>query len=195
MSGQRCETAATWGLVMLIAVVGVGQTVTAQNLYIADARVLDVGARTETTRNVLIRDGRLAGFPTSKPSDFTGPVIDAGGRWVMPALSDMHTHSVGNFMPPGGFQMMGPEGVARAVLYAGVARYLDLFSPEDAIFAARASRTTATTPGADIFAAGPCLTATKGHCSEYGVPTRIVDSPGGREAPGERAGCKEARTW
>jgi imidazolonepropionase-like amidohydrolase len=131
----------------------------------------------ESTRNVLIRDGRLAGFPASKPSDFNGPVIDAGGRWVLPALSDMHTHSVGNFMPPGGFQQMGPEGVARAALYAGVARYLDLFSPEDAIFAARASRTTATSPGADIFAAGPCLTATKGHCSEYGVPTRIVDSP------------------
>jgi acetyl esterase/lipase len=55
-------------------------------------------------RNVLILDGKLAGFPASKPLGFTGPVIDAGGRWVMPALSDMHTHSVGNFMPPGGFQ-------------------------------------------------------------------------------------------
>ena len=62
-------------------------------------------------------------------------------------------------------------------LYAGVARYLDLFSPEDTIFAARASRATSKTPAADIFAAGPCLTATRGHCSEYGVPTRIVDSP------------------
>jgi imidazolonepropionase-like amidohydrolase len=161
----------------MITVVGVGQTATAQDLYITDARVLDVGARTESTRNVLIRDGKVAGFPASKPSGFTGPVIDAGGRWMMPALSDMHTHSVGNFIPPGGFQIMGPEGVARAALYAGVARFLDLFSPEEAIFAARASRATATTPGADIFAAGPCLTATKGHCSEYGVPTRIVDSP------------------
>jgi imidazolonepropionase-like amidohydrolase len=73
--------------------------------------------------------------------------------------------------------MMGPEGVARAALYAGVARYLDLFSPEDAIFAARTSRRTAATPGAEIFAAGPCLTATKGHGTEYGVPTRIVDTP------------------
>jgi imidazolonepropionase-like amidohydrolase len=73
--------------------------------------------------------------------------------------------------------MMGSEGVARAALHAGVARYLDLFSPEDDIFAARAHRAAATTPGADIFAAGPCLTATKGHCSEYGVPTRIVDTP------------------
>src|SRR5262245_44839833 len=107
---------------MLIAVFGAGQTATAQNLYITGARVLDVGTRSESTRNVLVRDGKLAGFPATKPSDFTGPVIDAGGRWVMPALSDMHTHSVGNFMPPGGFQMMGPEGVARAVLYAGVAR-------------------------------------------------------------------------
>jgi imidazolonepropionase-like amidohydrolase len=174
--GHRVATAATYGLVM-ITVVGVGQTATAQDLYITDARVLDVGARTESTRNVLIRDGKVAGFPASKPSGFTGPVIDAGGRWMMPALSDMHTHSVGNFIPPGGFQIMGPEGVARAALYAGVARFLDLFSPEEAIFAARASRATATTPGADIFAAGPCLTATKGHCSEYGVPTRIVDSP------------------
>ena len=162
---------------MLMAAIGVSQTATAQDLFISNARVLNISARAESSRSVLIVAGKIAGFPASKPPDFTGPVIDAGGRWVMPALSDMHTHSVGNFMPPGGFQMMGPEGVARAALYAGVARYLDLFSAEDAIFAARASRTTAKTPGADIFAAGPCLTATKGHCSEYGVPTRIVDSP------------------
>src|SRR5688572_27933949 len=95
----------------------------------------------------------------------------------MSALSDMHTQPRGNFQPPGRFQMMGPERVARAALYTGVARYLDLFSSEDLIFASRDSRSAASTPGADIFAAGPCLTATKGHCSEYGVPTRIVDSP------------------
>jgi adenine deaminase len=121
---QRFEKAAAYGLVMLIVLLLVSLTATAQNLYITNARVLDVGARAESTRNVLIRDGRLAGFPPSKPPDFAGPVIDAGGRWVMPALSDMHTHSVGNFMPPGGFRMMGPEGLARAALYAGVARYL-----------------------------------------------------------------------
>jgi len=162
---------------MTLVALGVSQTVSAQDLYITNARLLNVGARTETSQNILIRDGKIAGFPRSAPKDFKGRVIDVGGKWVMPALSDMHTHSVGNFMPPGGFQMMGAEGVARIDLYAGVARYLDLFSPEDAIFAARASRSAASTPGADIFAAGPCLTATKGHCSEYGVPTRIVDSP------------------
>jgi imidazolonepropionase-like amidohydrolase len=154
---------------MLMGTVGVSQTATAQDLYISNTRVLNIGGRAESMRNVLILDGNIAGFPASKPPNFTGPVIDAGGRWVMPALSDMHTHSVS--------RQGGPEGVARAALYAGVARYLDLFNSEDAIFAARASRTMATTPGADIFAAGPCLTATKGHCSEYGTPTRIVDSP------------------
>jgi len=162
---------------MLTIALAVSQTAAAQDLYISNARVLDIGARAQATRNVLIRGGKIAAFPASKPPDFIGPVVDAGGRWVMPTLSDMHTHSVGNFTPGGGFQMMGPEGVARAALYAGVSRYLDLFSFEDTIFAARASRRTARTPGADIFAAGPCLTATRGHCSEYGVPTRIVDSP------------------
>ena len=160
-----------------IAAMVLSQAAAAQDLYISNARVLDVGARVQSTRNILIRDGKLAGFPATKPSGFSGPVIDAGGRWLMPALSDMHVHSVGNFMPPGGFQTMGPETVARAALYAGVARYLDLFSAEDSIFAARESRRAAKTAAADIFAAGPCLTATRGHCSEYGVPTRIVDSP------------------
>src|SRR6185503_8553054 len=165
------------GTLILVATIAVSRSVGAQDLYISNARVLNVGSRTQNTRNVLIRDGKIAGFPATRPSRFTGPVIDAGGRWVMPALSDMHTHSVGNFRPPGGFQLMGAEETARAALYAGVARYLDLFSPEDTIFAARAMRMSAKTPGADIFAAGPCLTATRGHCSEYGVPTRIIDSP------------------
>jgi imidazolonepropionase-like amidohydrolase len=149
----------------------------AQDLYIGNARILDVGAREVRIGNVLLVDGALAAFPASKPQDFEGRELDAGGRWVMPALSDMHVHSVGNFLPPEQFQYLGAEGTARVALYAGVARYLDLFSGEDEIFAARAARAAAAAPAADIFAAGPCLTATNGHCSEYGVPTRIVDSP------------------
>jgi imidazolonepropionase-like amidohydrolase len=155
----------------------IGMAATAQDLYISNARILDVNARAERAGNILIVAGALAGFPQAKPANFDGREIDAGGRWVMPALSDMHTHSVGNYLPPGEFQYFGAEGTARVALYAGVARYLDLFSPEDDIFAARAARAASATPAADIFAAGPCLTATNGHCSEYGVPTRIVDSP------------------
>jgi imidazolonepropionase-like amidohydrolase len=100
--------------VAFIVAIGVGQSAAAQHLYITNARVLDVRARTETTRNVLIQGGVIVGFPASPPPNYKGPVFDAGGRWVMAALSAMHTHSVGNFMQPGGFQMMGPESVARA---------------------------------------------------------------------------------
>lgn len=71
----------------------------------------------------------------------------------MPAMSDMHTHAVGSFRPPGGFQQMSAERIATTALYAGVARYLDLFSPEDSIFATRARRLAAKTSGADILVA------------------------------------------
>ena len=174
---KRADSMVIRGSLALVAALLTAPTVGAQDLYISNARVLDVTARKTETRNILITGGRIAGFPAVKPPSFRGEVIDANGRWVMPALSDMHTHSVGNFRPSGGFQQMSAERVATTALYAGVARYLDLFSPEDSIFAARARRLAAKTPGADIFAAGPCLTATRGHCSEYGVPTRIVDTP------------------
>ena len=82
----------------------VSQTATAQDLFISNARVLDIRRSRGEHRNVLIMDGKIAGFPASKPPDFTGPSSMRGGRWVMPALSDMHTHSVGNFMPLGGFR-------------------------------------------------------------------------------------------
>lgn len=127
--------------------------------------------------NILIQGGLIAGFPKQKPGGFKGPELDAGGRWVIPALTDMHTHSYGNAAAAGAPQVMGTDGVARADLKVGVARFLDLFSMEDSILALRDRQRAGQVPGAEILAAGPCLTATRGHCSEYGVPTRIVDSP------------------
>jgi imidazolonepropionase-like amidohydrolase len=149
----------------------------AQDLWISGARIVDPDRKTITQGNVLIKDGRIAGFPSSRPSGFVGPTIDAAGGWVIPALTDLHTHSFGNTGPGGRVQPLGPDGTAKAALNAGVARYLDLFSPEDVILGLRDRQRSTGLPGAEIFAAGPCLTATKGHCSEYGVPTRIVDSP------------------
>ena len=105
LANQSCRTVLFSAFVTIIAVLG-GSEAAAQDLYITNARLLNVGARTETSQNILIRDGKIAGFPRSAPKDFTGRVVDVSGRWVMPALSDMHTHSVGNFLPPGGFQMM-----------------------------------------------------------------------------------------
>ena len=152
-------------------------TLPAQDLFIRNARILDPVAKTETAGNILIRGGVIAGFPRQKPSDYTGTEVDAEGRYVIPALTDMHTHSYGNAAAGGPPQFMGTDGVARVGLLAGVARFLDLFSPEDSILALRNRQRAGTVPGAEILAAGPCLTATKGHCSEYGVPTRLVNTP------------------
>jgi imidazolonepropionase-like amidohydrolase len=58
-----------------------------------------------------------------------------------------------------------------------VTALLDLFNDEATIFALRDRQRAGGIGGAEIFASGPCFTATKGHCSEYGVPTRIIDSP------------------
>jgi imidazolonepropionase-like amidohydrolase len=149
----------------------------AQDLLLVNAKVIDPDARTVVPGNLLVRDGKIAGFPGSPPAGFAGRTVDVGGRWVLPALSDLHTHSYGNSAPGRPPQLLGPAGVAKAGLFAGVGRFLDLFSPEDMILGLRDRQRSQGLDGADILAAGPCLTATKGHCSEYGVPTRLVDTP------------------
>ncbi len=161
----------------LVLVLGTASAAAAQDLFIRNARIVDPAARTVVEGNILIRAGLIAGFPREKPGGYSGPELDAGGRWVMPALTDMHTHSYGNAAAAGAPEFLGTAGVARVALQAGVARFLDLFSPEDSILALRNRQRAGAVPGAEILAAGPCLTATKGHCSEYGVPTRIVDTP------------------
>ena len=161
----------------LIALLAAPVSLAGQDLYIRNARILDPAAKTEIGGNILIQGGLIAGFPKQKPASFTGTELDAGGRYVIPALTDMHTHSYGNAGAAGPPQFLGTAGVARVDLQAGVARFLDLFSPEDSILALRDRQRAGQVPGAEILAAGPCLTATRGHCSEYGVPTRIVDSP------------------
>ena len=149
---------------------------TADDLLIENARLVDPSARTVETGNLLIVDGVIGGRPAQAPEGFAGRRLDAGGRWVMPALRDMHTHSFGN-QGIGQVEFLGTPVVARRMLYAGVAAFLDLFALEDAILGLRDRQRTKGLPGADIFASGPCLTATGGHCSEYGVPTRIIDTP------------------
>ncbi len=55
--------------------------------------------------------------------------------------------------------------------------FLDLFAAEDQIFGLRERLARDPASSADLYAAGPCLTATGGHCSEYGIPTRIFNTP------------------
>ncbi len=150
----------------------------AQELYLTGGRVIDPATRQIRAQNLLIRDGRIAGSPAEAPDGFAGETLDITGQWVIPALVDLHTHSFGNQAPvQGAMEFPGTIIISHRMLYAGVGAFLDLFSPEDQIFFIRNAQRENQTPGADIFAAGPCMTAPEGHCSEYGIPTRLMSTP------------------
>jgi imidazolonepropionase-like amidohydrolase len=151
--------------------------VAAQDLVLTNANIVDPSTRTVVRGALWIEGGRIVGRGADAPASAPGARIDVGGRWVIPGLVDLHTHSFGNFAPPAVVDAVGTERMATRVLRAGVTAFLDLFSDETAIFTLRDRQRAGAIGGAEIFAAGPCITATKGHCSEYGVPTRIIDSP------------------
>ncbi|MDX1396604.1 MAG: amidohydrolase family protein [Gemmatimonadota bacterium] len=149
----------------------------AQDLVLTNARIVDPATRIVMAGAVWIEDGRIVGTGEAAPADAPGERIDLGGKWVIPGLVDMHTHSFGNAAPDGAFDGMGTAQTAQRVTRAGVTAFLDLFGEENSLFMLRNRQREGELGGAAIFAAGPCLTATDGHCSEYGIPTRLIDTP------------------
>ncbi|MEM7510277.1 MAG: amidohydrolase family protein, partial [Bacteroidota bacterium] len=113
------------------------------------------------------------------PESFGGEQIDLAEKYVIPGLYDMHTHSWGNLAPGGLADILSTDGTAKRMLYAGVVGFLDLFSPEAYILSLRDQQrqNPQEVPGANIHAAGPIFTCTDGHGTEYGTPTRIINSP------------------
>jgi imidazolonepropionase-like amidohydrolase len=161
----------------------------ASPLLLKGGTICDIERSQTFVGDVLIRDGKVSqvGEITAQQAA-DAEIIDAKGKWIIPGLVDLHTHAHGNSAPNGAYQSMGIEGASRVMLYSGVTAFLDLLNDEGAIFATRNRQRSNGLLGADIFAAGPCLTAPNGHCSEYFVPTRIIESPiGGAAEIGEVA--------
>ncbi|WP_417451026.1 amidohydrolase family protein [Kordiimonas sp.] len=154
-----------------------GTVVSAQDLLLTGAHIIDPETRQVTDGNLLVRDGRVAGRPDSIPADFNGEIITLDGKWVMPAFVDLHTHSFGDAVPGGRPEGLGTPTVAKHYLYAGTTAFLDLFGHEQGLVALRASQRAGEFGGADLYASLSCLTAPEGHCTEYGVPTRTMSSP------------------
>ena len=150
---------------------------TAQSLALSGATILNPADESIQHGVLLIEDGKVSRIADDVPPNFPGETVDLTGKFVVPALADMHSHTFGNNSPAGMPQLLGPQGTANAALYTGVAFVLDLFSAEEMILSFRDRQRDEGGQGAVILAAGPCFTATNGHCSEYGIPTRIVDTP------------------
>ncbi len=149
----------------------------AQDLYLADTRVVDPATREVRSGNLLIVDGRVQGMVEKAPEGFAGASLDLEGGWVIPGLNDLHTHSYGNMAPGRYFETPGTPVVARRMLYAGVTGFLDLFGNENGMHEIRERQRRGELPGADLYASLSCLTATEGHCTEYGIRTRTMDTP------------------
>jgi imidazolonepropionase-like amidohydrolase len=151
--------------------------VQAQELLLTNANIID--PKTEQIRqgHLLIENKTITATLQSIPKNFTGQIIDVKNKWVIPGLNELHTHSFGNRGPGGANNFVGTNGTAKLMLSAGVTSLLDLFGSEDKLFEHRKQQQDGKISGADIFTSLSCLTATKGHCTEYGVQTRVMDSP------------------
>jgi N-acyl-D-aspartate/D-glutamate deacylase len=62
------------------------------DVVIRGARVFDGSGGPAQTVDVAVRDGVIAAFGRDLPVTGVGQVEDAGGRWLLPGLLDIHTH-------------------------------------------------------------------------------------------------------
>lgn len=102
--------------------------------------------------------------------------MDLHGHFIVPGFVDAHDHSTFGNPGPGVNEETSPEQTARLMLYNGVTAFLDLFADEKVIFPARKALKGSKT-AARLFAAGPLLTCTDGHGTEFSIPTRVMDTP------------------
>ncbi|MFS2317537.1 amidohydrolase family protein [Maricaulis sp. D1M11] len=147
------------------------------DLMLTGASLLDPATQTQTQGTIIIDDGRISAILDRAPEVFEGEVIELTDRWIMPGLVDMHTHSFGNRAPFAYGDSPGSQAISYRVQYAGVTAMLDLFGDEDTLYAVRERQRNGETGGAELLTSLSCLTATDGHCTEYGIPTRTIDSP------------------
>ena len=127
--------------------------------------------------NVAIENGKIAKIVPLKTPLQHSDVRDGQGKVLMPAMIDMHSHSMGNSsLDRSDYQYIGIRGTANAMLYAGVHGWLDLFTDEKDILSYRDHRYGNSRNEAFVFAAGPCFTVPGGHC-DFGTPNRLINSP------------------
>lgn len=172
------RTVGLFCLVVACAVMAAQGPAPKVDLYLVNANLVDPATREVRRGNLLVRDGRIVSVSAKPPADFKGRTLDLTGKWVIPGLVDLHTHTYGNVDTSGKpIDRPNPPGVAVRMLYAGVTAFLDLFGAENEQFNTRAQQRAGVLGGADMFSSLSCITATGAHGTEYGVKARVADSP------------------
>lgn len=130
---------------------------------IRGARVFD-GLRALGTRDVLLRDGRIAEVATRIRAPRGATIVEAKGQTLLPGLIDAHTHVW--------------EGSLETALAFGVTTELDMFS--DTAAAARyrrEQRGAGIATRADMYSAGTLVTTPGGHGTQFGMPIPTLTDP------------------
>ena len=167
----------TFRLLLLMLLGWCNVSMATEQVLLSNAKIIDPLSENIRHGHLLLEGGFIAATLNDIPSDFSGRIIDIQGKWVIPGLNELHTHAFGNRAPGVDSESIGTPAVAERVLAMGVTSLLDLFADEDAIYNHRQRQQDGKFQGADIYTSLSCLTATKGHCTEYGIPTRVMDSP------------------
>ena len=117
---------------------------------------------------VIVRDGRIASVEAAGSASLDAEIrtVDAGGGWLVPGLSDMHTHLYSDYdLPdsaaPAELGVMLANGVTTIRLMAGTPEQLEL----------REAVRRAVVPGPQIWAASPMF------ADEAGSNTRVITWP------------------
>jgi imidazolonepropionase-like amidohydrolase len=141
----------------------------ARSVVLRNVRVFDASSGTLLggTRDVVVRDGRIAAVAAPGVPAHGVPEIDGGGGTLLPGLIDVHTHTGSTPQPPSQIGSLPDvdENLA-AFLDAGVTTVLDLGSLSPAVFRTRARVGSGATLGPHLLAAGPVFTSPGGHPAE-----------------------------
>lgn len=146
-----------------------------RSLVIRNVRIFDApkAALLEGTRDVLVRNGRIAAIaPIGLAADDV-PAVDGAGGTLLPGLVDMHTHTGSTSEPPGVFALPDVDANLAAFLYAGVTTALDLGGLSPEVFGVRAAIASRDKLGPRLYAAGPIFTAPEGHPVEMLRPNLV----------------------
>jgi imidazolonepropionase-like amidohydrolase len=144
---------------LLVLLLASGLSAGAQTTLFRNVRLFD-GERAAGPRDVLVRDGVIAGVASKIDAPADATVVDGTGKTLLPGLIDAHTHTWGEAL--------------RTALAFGVTTELDMFTATSFVKQMKEEQAAGKANGrADLFSAGTLVTAPGGHGTEYGmtIPT------------------------